>query len=91
VSVADRVDDMTDEQLAALPDDELQQMAESAILDTAIMQRFPRWAQSTYDREDRINAECRRRSRGIWQMAWNNVVISQGHRHMVQTVDPTGS
>ncbi len=53
--------------------------------------RRPRFAASTYAREDRINAECRRRSRGIWHTAWNNFVRSQGHRHMVQPVDPTGT
>lgn len=90
MSVADRVDKLTDEELAAVPDDELQQMAEAAILDTAIMQRFPQWAQSTYAREDRIGAECTRRSRGIWQTAWNAVVRSQGHGHMVRPVDRTG-
>lgn len=85
--IADRLDDMTDDQLAALSDEELETIASCAILDAAIMTNT-RWADKHHDRVDKAYAECARRRRGIYQRAFNSAVRSQGHHSMVGEVRP---
>jgi hypothetical protein len=83
--MTDRIDAMSDDVLAALPDEELEMIAATAILDAAIM-NGTRWAAKYHDRCDRVYDECARRKRGIYGRAWNSAVLSQGHRRMVQAV-----
>jgi hypothetical protein len=76
--------------LAEMSDDELARAAESAILDAAVMNRT-RWSGEYHDRCDEVYAECAKRSRGIYQRAWNAVVRSQGHDHMAHQVNGDGA
>lgn len=79
----DKLDTLSDEELAALPDDELELMTGSAILSAAVM-NGSRWSEKFHKRVDRAYAECARRKRGIYQRAYNSAVRSQGHHGMVQ-------
>lgn len=85
MSIDDVLDTLSDEELAEVPDDELEQIAASAILGAAIM-NGSRWADKHHDRCDRVYAECARRRRGIYQRAYNSVVRSQGHSGMASPV-----
>lgn len=81
----EKLDTMTDEELAATPDDELQLLAGSAILGAAVMNGSAS-ADKYYARTGRVYAECARRSRGIYQRAYNSAVRGQGHYGMVAPV-----
>lgn len=76
-------DELTDEELAAIPDADLELMTGSAILSAAVMNNS-RWSEKYHKRVDRAYAECARRKRGIYQRAFNSAVRSQGHHGMVR-------
>jgi hypothetical protein len=79
----------TDTDLTKLSDEDLEREAASRILDAALM-NGTQWADKHHAACDEIYAECHRRSRGIYQRAWNSDVRSQGHRSMARPVDPAG-
>ena len=73
-----------DQPVDELTDSQLQARTESAILADAVY--------STEDSRAEVDAcyaECARRSRGIYQRAWNQIAREQGYSSWVQPVETT--
>jgi hypothetical protein len=77
------LDTLSDDELAALSDQQLGEITGSAILGAAVMNNS-RWSETYHRRVDRAYAECARRKRGIYQRAFNSAARSQGHHGMVR-------
>jgi hypothetical protein len=82
-----RQEDLTRDDLTSLDDSRLQEIACARIYDAALM-NGTRWASRFHDLCDEIYDECKRRSRGIYQRAWNEAASGSCRPN---PIDPTGA